>query len=51
MPKISAKFEGVTPNGSHEKRWVGSDRRFSTNISHRYISETMQDRDIVTKER
>jgi len=55
---------GVTPNGGAKYRWGRFERRFSTTISlhlksqwkfngpfqHKYISEMVQDRDIVTME-
>jgi len=48
MPKISAKFQRDNPNGAPNKGGVGSHRRFRP-IS-RYISETVQDRYILTME-
>ena len=40
----------ITPNGVPNRGGVGSHRRFSFPPISRYISETVQDRDIVTME-
>ena len=47
VPKILAKFQRDHPQQLPNRGGVGSNRRFSTS---RYISETVQDRDIVTME-
>jgi len=48
--KDFSEIPTVTPTGAPNRGEVGTKRQFSTNMS-RYISNTVQDRDIVTMER